>query len=197
MNLVTNALRTALVGLLLAGCSASPTATTAPVPAATTAASTDAFLARHDLQGLSTQQVVDRLDATQDDRASGLVGSVKPDAVVLTDAEGGRATLAVPADAFYLSIAPYLTKTHDCFHHNLASCQGELVDEAIRVRVTDAAGATLVDRDVTTFANGFAGLWLPRGITATLTVEALGRSATTPISTGADDPTCLTTLQLG
>ncbi|MFS4491238.1 CueP family metal-binding protein, partial [Dietzia kunjamensis] len=47
-----------------------------------------------------------------------------------------------------------------------------------------------------TYDNGFLGLWLPRGITATLTIDHDGRTATAPISTGDDDLTCLTTMQL-
>ncbi|WP_455133585.1 CueP family metal-binding protein [Microbacterium aurum] len=54
----------------------------------------------------------------------------------------------------------------------------------------------LLDEERTTNSNGFVGLWLPRDIDATLTITHENGSITTPISTGADDPTCLTDLPL-
>lgn len=67
---------------------------------------------------------------------------------------------------------------------------------AVRVRDGDADGVVLVDEERATYANGFVGLWLPAGIEAVLDVEANGKDATTPIATGAQDPTCLTDLRL-
>jgi len=191
--------------LTLAGCAA-PTAPTTPqasqasapqasAPASTATEPAAAFLARHGLEGLGVEQIVERLDAATEDRAEGPVGSVRPGELVLTD-EVGQTSLPIPSDRFYLAIAPYLTRTHDCFNHNLASCQGELVDKQVQVTVTDAAGARLVDETFTTHANGFAGMWLPKDIEATLVVTYDGKSATAAIGTGADDPTCLTTLPL-
>ena len=181
---------------VLAGCSAGPldSATTRSSAPPVTVPAAD-MLARHDLQGLTTAQVIDRLDASEDDRTNGPVGSVRSGELILSDGEG-EATLPMPDDQFYLSIAPYLTKTHECFNHNLASCKGELADTSVHVKIVDASGAVMVDRDVTTFANGFAGLWLPRDIEATLTVTYDGKTATVPVATGDGDPTCLTTLRL-
>lgn len=182
MRIVPAAAALATLGVLLAGCSA------APDPA-------EAFLAQHGLAGLTTAQVIDKLDASEDDRKAGPFGSVRPDEVQLSDATGAKVSLPV-TDRFYLSVAPYLTQTHECFNHNLASCKGELANQVVHVTVTDAAGATVVDADVTTFANGFAGLWLPRGITGTITTTYQGKTASQAIGTGAGDPTCLTTLRL-
>ena len=72
-----------------------------------------------------------------------------------------------------------------------------MATEEVHVTVTDnASGDTLIDEPRITYDNGFLGLWLPRGITATLTIDHDGRTATAPISTGDDDLTCLTTMQL-
>ena len=54
----------------------------------------------------------------------------------------------------------------------------------------------LVDESRTTHDSGFVGLWLPRGIEATLRVEHAGLASTMDIATGPEDPTCLTALQL-
>lgn len=67
---------------------------------------------------------------------------------------------------------------------------------AVRITVTDADGVVLVDEERATYANGFVGLWLPADTTGTLTVEVDGRSGSQQVSTGAEDPTCLTTLQV-
>lgn len=58
------------------------------------------------------------------------------------------------------------------------------------------SGKTILDQTLTTYDNGFVGIWLPRGIDATLTVSDEGRTAKQDISTRPDDPTCLTGLQL-
>ena len=64
------------------------------------------------------------------------------------------------------------------------------------VTFTDARGEVLVDEQRTSYTNGFVGLWLPADTTGTLTVEVDGRSGSQQVSTGTEDPTCLTTLQV-
>lgn len=200
MKLAPVAVATVL-GLLLAGCSTNvgPGASGTGAPVATSAAATTVpaadLLARHDLGGLGPVELVEKLEASEVDRAEGPMVSVRPTELVITDGTL-RAQMPLPSDRFYLSIAPYITSTHDCFNHNLATCRGELRNQAVHVKVVDNAGTQLVDRDMTTYSNGFAGLWLPRKVHATLTVTYAGRSATASIGTAEDDPTCLTTLQL-
>lgn len=194
---MTNLPRLAAAAALLAvtvlgGCAASgsPAGSTATAPA-----SSAQVLERNGLQGLTARQIIDKLDASEDDRANGPIGSVRSHELLISDQQGTE-SMPMPDDQFYLSIAPYLNQTHDCFNHNLATCRGELANKQIHVLLTDATGTTLLDQDVTTFANGFAGLWLPRDIEGTLTVTHDGRVATQAIRTGADDATCLTTLKL-
>ena len=157
------------------------------------------LLAEHGLDGLDPEEIVDHLDLLPlDERPTDLVASVRPDALVLADGpEGEEVALDLPEDRFYLSMAPYVDHTHDCFFHNLTSCVGELRGEEVAVTITDDAdGTVLVEEAGTTFDNGFVGYWLPSGIDATVTVEHEGLSGTTRVSTGEDDPTCLTTLEL-
>jgi hypothetical protein len=155
------------------------------------------LLARHGLAGQDAAEIIDRLDRLGlADRPEDLMASVRPDELLLSD-DAGELTLDVPEDSFYLSVAPYVTDTHECFHHSLTTCQGELPGEQVQVTVTAAAtGEVLVDEETTTFANGFVGLWLPRDVAGTLRISHDGRTAETEISTGTGDPTCLTTLQL-
>ena len=124
------------------------------------------------------------------------MASVRPDELQLVS---GRqdASLPIPEDRFYLSVAPYVDQTHDCFYHSLTTCQGELGAEAVEVRIVDTTtGEVLVDETRTTFANGFVGFWLPRDIEGTLEVAHDGKVGRTPISTDTEAPTCLTTLRL-
>ncbi len=183
----------AIAATVAAGCSS-----TVPDDQAAPSGS-DAILAAYDLDGLDTRAVIDRLDEMPvTDRPQTLRASVRPDEVLLTDtASGAEATLDIPDDAFYLSIAPYINGTHECFYHSLTTCKGELGGQEVHVTITDkATGEVLVDETGPTFDNGFVGFWLPRDVEATLQVEHEGHSASADIGTGPDDPTCLTTLQL-
>jgi hypothetical protein len=103
----------------------------------------------------------------------------------------------LPDDLFYLSVAPYVEHTHDCYYHSLTTCQGELAGETMHVTITDRdTGEVLVNGATDTFDNGFVGFWLPAGIDATIQVEYAEYTASQDISTGPHDPTCLTTVQL-
>ncbi|REJ06594.1 hypothetical protein DY023_05685 [Microbacterium bovistercoris] len=182
----------ALAALLLAGCSA-PVTDTAP----DASAASSALLADHDLDGLDARTVVDRLDALPvAERPTDLIAAVRPDRLELSDDAGRTASLPLPEDLFYASVAPYADRTHDCFFHSLTTCLGELRNTDVRVIVTDADGSVVMDEMHTTNDNGFVGLWLPRDIRGTITVEHDGRQAGQQFSTDADAPTCLTTLQL-
>ncbi|MVT27056.1 hypothetical protein GNZ21_11940 [Nesterenkonia alkaliphila] len=132
-----------------------------------------------------------------EDRPGDLIASVEPKELVLFDDQENEASIPLPAEEFYLSFAPYLEQTHDCHFHSLTTCLGEMRHQQIDVTVTDSdTDVVLFDESVRTYDNGFAGLWLPRDITATLTVTHGDRSASIPISTDAEAPTCITTLQL-
>ncbi|WP_199849844.1 CueP family metal-binding protein [Blastococcus sp. Marseille-P5729] len=191
---VTRALAAVIGGtaLLLSGCNSD--ADTDTPPAASSAAAD--FIEVHDLEGKSTKEIITELDKTDEDLMTQLVGSVRYDVVELTDGETAE-TVSLPIeDEFYLSMAPYVDKTHECYYHNLASCQGELVDQQLDVTITADDGEVLVDETVTTYQNGFVGFWLPRDIAGTISVSYDGKSVEAPFATGADDPTCVTTLQL-
>lgn len=173
--------------LLLAGCTGAGTETD----------TTAAFLAAHDLAGMDATQIVEHLEALPlDEQPTELLASVRPDELVLAD-ETQEITL--PLDAgFHLSIAPYVQQTHDCFHHSLTTCRGELADTEVTVKVTDdATGEVLVDEPMTTYENGFVAMWLPADVKGTVEITtADGLRGTQQISTGEDGATCLTTLQL-
>lgn len=159
----------------------------------------DSLLREHGLTGMDARQIIDRLDAMPvAQRPAGLMAAVHPDSLVLSDGAGRQSVLPLPQEEFYVSVAPYSQQTHDCYFHSLTTCQGELANESLKVTVTEkSSGQVLIDDEERTFGNGFVGLWLPRGIEATLRIEHEGKTASQLISTAnADDPTCLTTLRL-
>lgn len=184
--------------VLVTGCTAA-SEDTATSTASATAVPTGAegLLDRYDLTGKDAVEIVDRLDRLGgSDRPADLMASVRPDELVISGG-GEELALDVPEDRFYLSVAPYVNQTHECFYHSLTTCTGELASTEVQVEIVDATnGRVLVDETRTTFANGFVGFWLPRGIEGTLRVTYDGKTGETPISTRDDAPTCLTTLRL-
>lgn len=186
--------------LSLAGCAATDDASSPSASTTIQAASAEdaaALLAEYGLTGMDARDVIEHLDRLgRDDRPSDLMASIRTDELLLA-ADGVETSLAMPQDTFYVSIAPYVSQTHDCFFHSLTTCQGELVGADVQVTVVDdVTGETVVDEQTTTYENGFVGLWLPREMNGTLTVTHDGASVESPISTTADSATCLTTLKL-
>ncbi|MCC2312832.1 CueP family metal-binding protein [Cellulomonas xiejunii] len=200
----TRTLTTALVATLalLAGCGTSAPDVDADAPAGASAATatdaaadTQAVLAELGLDGLTGEEIVARLDPSTDPRPLDLTASVRADEVLVGD---GTTEVAVPlaGDDFYVSIAPYVRSTHECFFHSLAGCQGELVEEPVEVRITGTDGQVLVDEAATTYTNGFVGFWLPKDVEGTIEVSHAGLRGAVPFSTTDGSPTCVTTLRL-
>ena len=171
--------------LVLAGCSGSPSAA-------------EELLAAHDLPSGSAREVIDALEALPlDERPSELLASVGTEVLTLSDAAGREASLELPAEELYVSVAPFVTGTHECFFHSLTTCRGELAEEELTVRVEGTSGEVLIDESRTTAPNGFLGLWLPRDAELTLTLTGADGTATTTLRADAEAPTCVTTMQLG
>lgn len=187
------------VALSLAGCSA-PAASIASAQA-TSVAQTEAaatFLDDHRLAGMDAAQIIEKLDHQPvSERPTNLLASVTPEALVLTDDQNRKVSLEMPQDEVYVSVAPFVSQTHDCFFHSLTTCRGEIANKDLTIKITDANGKVLVDQVQRSYDNGFIGFWLPRGTESTLTVTVDGKSGTRVISTkSAQDPTCIADLQL-
>ena len=130
------------------------------------------------------------------ERPVGLMASVRVNELLLSSGDD-EVGVPLPADVFHLSVAPYLVDTHDCYFHSLTTCVGELADEELQVTITDdASNEVLLDETVTTFENGFFDVWLPAGRDLTMRIDDGENTAEVPVGTGADDPTCVTTVHL-
>lgn len=185
--------------LALSACTAAVTARPSDDGASGAPVVNDAMVADYGLQGLDAHEIIDRLDAVKvAERPEGLMVSIRPNELRLTDQTKRETTFPMPDDQFYVSIAPYEGDTHDCYFHSLTTCIGEMQNASVHVLATDAnSGEILIDEVRTTFDNGFVGLWLPRDIDVTVSIDSGGRSATTGLSTrNDDDATCVTTMKL-
>ncbi|NBJ68214.1 MULTISPECIES: CueP family metal-binding protein [Clostridia] len=115
--------------------------------------------------------------------------------IVSTD-DGKEKTYELPEDEFFVSIAPFVDQTHPCTFHSLTGCQGEMVEKEFDVYIEDEDGKVIVDKKVKSLANGFIDLWVPRDKKYDITIEHDGKKVQSEFSTFAEDPTCLTNMQL-
>lgn len=155
------------------------------------------FLASVDLGGMDTVGIIDYLDTLLvEARPYDLMAIVRSDELVLSHSDQ-EIRLEMPADSVYVSVAPFINQTHDCFYHSLTTCLGELRNASVEVEIIEAGtGAVLVAEHATTFDNGFIGYWLPRDTAGTIEIthgEFTGHSF---FDTGPDGATCLTDLHL-
>lgn len=148
-------------------------------------------LNKYDLDGLTVKEMVNKLDSITNEKA-GLNASITGTTLILYDNEKAF-DFKLPDDEFYLSFAPYINEVHPCQTHNLVSCRGELFNKEFEVTIIDKNGSVLLTQKVKSMNSGFIGLWLPRNIEATLTVDYNGLTVSKEITTYAKSDTCLTT----
>lgn len=153
------------------------------------------LLAAHGIDAATAEDAVTALDQVPKRRPLEMDGSVGYDRVLFAD-DSEQIEVPLSGGQFYLAMAPFRTRTHECFLHSLGGCQGELTDAPVHVEIVTDEGETLVDEDATTSANGFVGFWIPRDRAGTVIVTADSETATSPFDSGPQGPTCLTTLRL-
>lgn len=153
-----------------------------------------AFLQRYDLDQMSRQGLVNYLDSSIPKPYELGAQITSKELVMLANDE--EVTLDMSNELFYLSIAPYQYETHPCFDHVLTGCQAEMINTEFDVKVEDDKGRIIYEDSVRTGLNGFAGIWLPRDISGTISVSYNGKLAVSKIGTGSMDGTCLTDLKL-
>lgn len=147
------------------------------------------------LENQSVEDVVQQLESGSID-STGLTAFINSQELNL-QTKKDLVTLKLPESKFYLSFAPYITSSHVCQTHYLTSCQGEMRKETFQIKVVLEDGTVYVEKEVVSENNGFVGLWLPKDIKGVLHINYEDMHVSSPISTFAEDPTCLTTpLQL-
>ena len=127
------------------------------------------FLWRNGLSGLNVKEMVEKLERVDSERGD-FSASITSHKLILADAVSSYA-FDLPEDEFYLSLAPYESKTHTCSIHSLVSCSGEKVEQTFFVNVKDSdTMETILEGSFETSVKGFLGLWLPRDKNATISV---------------------------
>lgn len=143
-----------------------------------------------------TQDIKELVNEYSGSKIEGESASITSKQLIVTDKEEKELTYALPEDEFFVSIAPYVNETHPCTNHSLTGCQGEMVNKEIDVYIEDSKGNVIVDEAMTTPANGFIDLWLPRDQTYNIKMEHEGKMVESKFSTSENDGTCITTMQL-
>lgn len=125
-----------------------------------------------------------------------VTASITSHELIVTDNNNKETSYDLPDEEFFVSITPFVEETHPCAIHSLTGCQGELVDKEFDVFIQDEDGNVIVDETMTSLANGFIDLWLPRNKTFQVKIEHEGKTVESEISTFKGDNTCITTMQL-
>lgn len=71
-----------------------------------------------------------------------------------------------------------------------------MVDEEFDVYIEDTDGNVIIDKTMTSQANGFIDLWLPRDKKYLVKISNDGNVVESELSTFESDGTCITTMQL-
>lgn len=71
-----------------------------------------------------------------------------------------------------------------------------MVNEEFEVYIEDTDGNVIINEKVTSHANGFIDLWLPRNKTYRTVIKHGDKMVEAELSTYKDDPTCITTMKL-
>ena len=194
----------AAITLGLAGCASSDDPSTGTATSAVESHSEENvqitpadILAPYSLEDRNIDDVVDTLDQMPvNERPEDLIASVRIDQLELSTNEGSAA-MDMPEDKTYVSFAPYVDSTHPCTFHSLTTCQGEMRNAPIHIKITESgSNRVLADERVKTFDNGFYGVWLPRDIEGKIEVTHEGKTGSADFSTKADGATCVTDLKL-
>jgi hypothetical protein len=153
------------------------------------------LLEAYNLDGKSTKQLVEDLENKLDE-PYGLNASINSESLIIKDNED-QVAIDLNEDLFYLSMAPYFGQTHPCGVHSLISCRGELKNETFKVKITDAiTGEVIINKSMSSYYNGFIGVWLPKDKIFNIEIEKDGYYANATIETSSGSNTCLTTLKL-
>lgn len=71
-----------------------------------------------------------------------------------------------------------------------------MVNEEFDVYIEDTDGNVIINETLTSYANGFIDLWLPRNKTYLVKITHGEKVVEAELSTFKNDPTCITTMKL-
>lgn len=130
------------------------------------------------------------------DELNAQYATITSEKLTIIDEKGKETIYDITDEPFFVSIAPYVNKTHTCAVHNLIGCQGEMPNQEFHVQIKDEKGNLVLDETKQSFSNGFIDLWLPRDQKLSVTITQKEKTGTATIGTFKEDKTCITTIQL-
>ncbi|MFK5883520.1 MAG: CueP family metal-binding protein [Candidatus Izemoplasma sp.] len=146
------------------------------------------------LGGLTAKEILNGI-ASNEITISNYTISVTDD-VLLINYDNKNISLEMPKDEFYISVAPYIDMTHECFFHSPTECRAELSNESFYITLIDLEGNIVLDSYYESLNNGFIDFWLPRDIEGVLSITYGDLTSVKMISTFSGDATCETTFKL-
>ncbi|MDA3932063.1 MAG: CueP family metal-binding protein [Tenericutes bacterium] len=146
------------------------------------------LLEAYEFNNLNIVELIDTLE--NDSHGSKVQASIGSGALDL-NLEGQAFTFSIPNDFFYISFAPYINQTHECYTHSLTGCQGELINKDMLVSIYDSEGNLLQEETMNTGDDGFIGLYLDRFTQYKIRVSYQGLNSEILVDTSRDQ-TCFT-----
>lgn len=144
-------------------------------------------------QQVDIKQLVKDLN---ENKTEGLTASITSTELVIKDENGKETVHDLSNEDFFISIAPYLVKTHVWTNHFLTGCKGELVNKNFEVLITNMNGDVIIEKIINSGDNGFLDFWLPRNTEYKVQIKYQDKISEMNISTFVEDPTCITTMKL-
>lgn len=139
----------------------------------------------------SNMNIVELIDTLENDSyGSKVQASIGEDTLAL-NLEGEAYAFSIPNDFFYISFAPYINQTHECYTHSLTGCQGELIYKDMLIGIYDSKGNLIEEKTMNTGDDGFIGLYLDRFVQYQIKVSYQGLNSQFLVDTSSDQ-TCFT-----
>src|SRR5690625_1539862 len=66
---------------------------------------------------------------------TGKTASITSTELIVTDSDNNATAYDLPAEEFFVSIAPFINETHPCDIHSLTGCQGEMTNESFDIYI--------------------------------------------------------------
>ncbi len=132
----------------------------------------------------------------------GVMVKVTPNNIIASFPDGTRSSIPIPANKFFISIAPWVNFSHPCTDHVPTGCTGEMINEDMHLFIKDLETGQIINSGkVNTGNDGFIDVWLSSNSSYDINIHYRNNSgklmqAREQISTFKSDRTCITSMQL-
>src|SRR5699024_10217406 len=100
----------------------------------------------------TTENAYDNIKELVDDYSGNTTtdktASITSTQLIVTDNADNSTAYDLPAEEFFVSIAPFINETHPCDIHSLTGCQGEMTHESFDIYIEDMDGNVVLEDKV-------------------------------------------------